>query len=251
MATRSDSIPPFTAASTGHGDGAVPTAGRDRRIVVFGWLAFASLIATQIVAILMSPPDRMMGHTQKIMYIHVPTAWGAFAAFTVVFIFSVLYLWKRQPRHDDVALAAAEVGTAFTAVTLAQGSIWGRPTWGIWWTWDPRLTTTAILLLIFAGYLALRAFTDDPDRRARWAAAVGIFGFINVPIVFMSVRWWRTLHQVQSTGESVAGVYKLGLLMNVVTFTAVMVYFILRRVHAARVERLAESRHEARMVGGI
>jgi heme exporter protein C len=249
MATRSDTFARYTAADPASAEIA-PTAGRDRGLVIFGWLAFAALIITQVVAILMSPPDRMMGHTQKIMYIHVPTAWGAFTAFFIVFVYSLLYLWKRDRRHDDVALASAEVGTAFTAVTLAQGSIWGRPTWGIWWTWDPRLTTTAILLLIFAGYLALRAFTDDPDKRARWSAAVGIFGFINVPIVFMSVRWWRTLHQVQSTGDSVAGVYKLGLLLNVITFTAVMVYFILRRVAAARVERAAESRHEARMIGG-
>jgi heme exporter protein C len=86
-----------------------------------------------------------------------------------------------------------------TGLTLALGSIWGRPTWGVWWTWDPRLTSTAILFMIYAGYLALRGFTDEPERRARWSAAIGILAFLNVPIVYMSVRWWRTLHQIQSS----------------------------------------------------
>lgn len=221
---------------------------RRSRLGLYTWLALAATAVTQAIAIAMSPADAGMGHTQKIMYVHVPTAWGAFLAFGVVFVYSVLYLWKGEQKHDDVALASAEVGTALTALTLAQGSIWGRPTWGIWWTWDPRLTTTAILLLIFAGYLALRAFTEDPEKAGRWSAAVGILGFINVPIVFMSVRWWRTLHQVQSTGDTVAPVYKLGLLMNVITFTVVLFVLIARRVEAARLERLVDARREARIL---
>lgn len=215
---------------------------------LYTWLALALVALTQAIAVALSPADRSMGHTQKIMYVHVPTAWCAFLAFGIVFVYSVLYLWKNEQAHDDAALAAAEVGTALTALTLAQGSIWGRPTWGIWWTWDPRLTTTAILLLIFAGYLALRAFTEDPEKAGRWSAAVGILGFINVPIVFMSVRWWRTLHQVQSTGNAVAPVYKLGLLMNVITFTVLLVALIARRVEAARLERLVDARREARIL---
>lgn len=227
---------------------AAPAAPAKSRLGLYGWLALAAVAATQAIAVALSPADAAMGHTQKIMYVHVPTAWCAFLAFGIVFAYSVLYLWKNEQKHDDAALAAAEVGTALTALTLAQGSIWGRPTWGIWWTWDPRLTTTAILLLIFAGYLALRAFTEDPEKAGRWSAAVGIFGFINVPIVFMSVRWWRTIHQVQSTGDSVAPVYKLGLLMNVITFTVLMLVLIARRVEAARLERLVDARREARIL---
>lgn len=221
-----------------------------RRLAALGWIALALVAIGQVAAIMMSPPDAAMGHTQKIMYVHVPTAWSAFLAFFLVFVFSVGYLWTRNDRQDQLALGAAEVGTALTALTIAQGSIWGRPTWGIWWTWDPRLTTTAIMLLIYVGYLALRAFTDDPERGARWAAAVGILGFINVPIVYMSVRWWRTLHQVQSTTSSVAPAYRIGLLVNVVTVTLLTVYFILKRAESARLERAADAALEQRMLGG-
>jgi heme exporter protein C len=185
-----------------------------------------------------------MGHLQKIMYVHVPAAWVAFAAFFVVFVYSILYLWKRQVKHDLLAASAAEVGTVFTALTIVLGSIWGKPTWGVWWTWDPRLTTTAILLLIFVGYVALRSFTDDDERRARWSAAVGILGFINVPIVYMSVQWWRTIHQVQSTPSKVDAPFAYGLLVNTVAFSLVMVYCIAHRYFTARVERAIEQHVE-------
>lgn len=223
--------------------------GPSRRLARFGITAFALVVATQVIAVLMSPPDAAMGHTQKIMYVHVPTAWSTFVAFFLVFVFSIRYLWGRNERHDQLALGAAEVGAVLTALTLAQGSIWGKPTWGIWWTWDPRLTTTAIMLLIYVGYLALRAFTDDHEKGARWAAAVGILGFINVPIVYMSVKWWRTLHQVQSTSDSVDPRYRIGLLLNVVTFTLVLAYLILKRAEGARLERALDAAVEARMLG--
>jgi heme exporter protein C len=210
----------------------------------FGWFALLFLLASQAFSVLASPPDRDMGDLQKIMYVHVPAAWVAFLAFTIVFAYSVRYLWKRNPAHDLAAFAAAEIGTILTALTIALGSIWARPTWGVWWTWDPRQTTTAILLLIFAGYLALRAFTDDEERRARWSAAVGIFGFINVPIVYMSVRWWRTIHQVQSTPSSVDSVYGLGLLLNSLAFTALLIFLVVARFHLAQLERALESRSE-------
>ncbi len=113
-----------------------------------------------------------MGHLQKIMYVHVPAAWNAFLAFVVVLVGSVMYLWKREEKWDLLAASAAEVAAVLTALTIALGSIWGRPTWGVWWTWDPRLTSTAILLVIIVGYLALRSFVDEPERRARWSAAL-------------------------------------------------------------------------------
>lgn len=224
-----------------------------RWLAVFGWLTLIFLIASQVFAVLTSPPDAAMGDLQKIMYVHVPAAWVAFLAFTVVFAYSLLYLWKRYPRYDLAALAAAETGTVLTGLTIALGSIWGRPTWGVWWTWDPRLTTTAILLLIFAGYLSLRAFTDDEERRARWSAWVGILGFINVPIVFMSVRWWRTIHQVQSTPTGVDSAYGRGLLINSLAFTIVFIFFVVTRYHLARLERTLETLAEesALAEGGV
>jgi heme exporter protein C len=203
------------------------------------WGAFSILffIAAQATAILLSAPDRDMGNLQKIMYVHVPAAWVSMIAFLVVFVASVLFLWKRQLRHDLLAASAAEVGVILTALTLALGSIWGRPTWGIWWTWDPRLTTTAIMLLIYAGYLALRAFTEDEDRRARWSAAVGILAFLNVPIVYMSVRWWRTIHQVQSTPDTVDPNYVIGLRLNAFAFLFLFVFLVGSRYYVARLER--------------
>ena len=207
------------------------------------WLGIVALVAVvvaQAVGVINSPPDRDMGHLQKIMYVHVPAAWNAFIAFFVVAIASLLYLWKGQEKHDLLAASAAEVGTVFTGLTLALGSIWARPTWGVWWTWDPRLTSTAVLFLVFVGYLALRSFVDDADRRAQWSAAVGLLGALNVPIVYMSVKWWRTLHQLQSSPSTVDPEYAVGLRTNGIAILLVLIYFIMKRYRAARVERMAE-----------
>ncbi len=212
-----------------------------RWITVLGWGALLVLVASQLFGLLASPPDRDMGHLQKIMYVHVPAAWSGFIAFFIVFVASGLYLWRRQERHDLLAASAAEVGVVLTALTLALGSIWGRPTWGVWWTWDPRLTTTAILLFLYVGYLSLRSFTEDPDRRARWSAAVGILAFLNVPIVYMSVRWWRTLHQPPSSPATVDAVYAWGLRANAIAFLLVTIYFVARRYQAARLDHEAEA----------
>lgn len=203
----------------------------------FGAFAFLFLIAAQAIAIGASAPDRDMGHLQKIMYVHVPAAWTSFLAFFVVLVFSVRVLWRGDPSDDLLAASAAEVGVLFNALTLALGMIWGKPTWGVWWTWDARLTSTLVLLLIFVGYLSLRAFVDEPDRRARWSAAVGILGAINVPIVYLSVKWWRTLHQVQSMPSTLDPAYTLGLRLNAFAFLFVLIYLVRRRYEAARLER--------------
>lgn len=208
------------------------------------WIAPLALIAAQAFGLLTSPPDRDMGHLQKIMYVHVPAAWNAFIAFFVVLVASVRYLWTRDERQDLLAASAAEAGAVLTALTLMLGSIWGRPTWGVWWTWDARLTSTAVLLMIFVSYLALRAFTDDPERRGRWSAAVGIFGALNVPIVYMSVRWWRTLHQIQSSPSTVDPAYAWGLRLNAIAVLLLLIYFIAKRYDIALSERRAEQRRD-------
>jgi heme exporter protein C len=223
---------------------------RGRGITLLGWIALLALVAGQMVAFRISAPDRDMGNLQKIMYVHVPAAWLAFVAFFVVFVVSLLYLWKRDWRHDLLAAAAAEVGVVLTALTLVLGMIWARPTWGVWWTWDPRLTTTAILLVIYAGYMALRGFVEDSDRRGVWSAAVGILSFLNVPVVYMSVRWWRSIHQVQSSPATVDPAYALGLRVNAVAFLLVALYFLLRRYHAARLEVMAAAQLEERALTG-
>jgi heme exporter protein C len=226
---------------------------QSRGVSIFGWIALITLIAAQVVAFKISAPDRDMGNLQKIMYVHVPSAWIAFIAFFVVFVASILYLWRRDPRHDLVAAAAAEIGVVLTALTLVQGMIWAHPTWGVWWTWDPRLTTTAILLVIYAGYMALRGFVENAEQRGVWSAAVGILSFLNVPVVYMSVRWWRSIHQVQSAPSTVDPAYALGLRLNAIAFLLVALYFLMRRYHAARLEVAAATRLEeqALMGGGI
>ena len=213
-------------------------------------IVLALVAAAQVFGFLTSPPDRDMGHLQKIMYVHVPAAWNAFLAFVVVLVGSVMYLWKREEKWDLLAASAAEVAAVLTALTIALGSIWGRPTWGVWWTWDPRLTSTAILLVIIVGYLALRSFVDEPERRARWSAVVGILGALNVPIVYMSVRWWRTLHQPQSSPSTVDPAYAWGLRLNAIAFLLGLIWLVHTRYRAARLERYSELAAEREALGG-
>jgi len=203
-----------------------------------------------VFSILTSPAEADMGHLQKIMYVHVPAAWMAFISFFVVLVFSVRYLWKKRENDDLLAASAAEVGATFTGLTLMLGMIWGRPAWGVWWVWDARLTSTLVLFLIFVGYLALRAFVDDAEQRARWSAAVGAIGAINVPIVYMSVKWWRTLHQPQSSPSTLDPAYTMGLRLNAIALLLVTIYFIRKRYEIARLERAVEHLAEAAAMGG-
>lgn len=162
------------------------------------WLAFGATLG-----LTWTPPEKFMGDVGRILYVHVPTAWGALVAFTLAMGFAVAYLWNKNPTWDAWNEAACEVGILLGALVLFQGSVWGRPTWGVWWDWDPRLTTTLILVLLFAGVLALRAFVDDPAQRATWAAVAAILAWVDAPIVYFSVKWWRSLHQMQSTPSTV------------------------------------------------
>ena len=203
-----------------------------------GILALFAVTAGLYLAIFYVPPDLLQGDVQRIMYIHVPTAWVAFLAFFVVFLAGIIYLWKRFPEADRLAYASAEIGVLFTALTLIDGAIWGKPTWGTWWTWDARLTTTAILFIIYVGYLMLRSYIDEPERRARLSALVGIIGFIDVPIIYMSVLWFRTLHQppsIQRGGASMPDAMLFTLLFNFGAYTLVYLFFLVKRV---RIESL-------------
>jgi len=163
-----------------------------------GGMALVLILVGLYWALVQAPPDAFQGDVQRIMYLHIPSILTAYLSFFLVFVGSCLYLWKREKRDDILAYSAAEIGVLFTALTIIEGSIWGRPTWGVWWTWDARLTLTAILLLIFVGYLMLRSLIEDETRAATSAAVLGIIGFFDIPLIHMSVYWWRTLHQPPS-----------------------------------------------------
>ena len=212
------------------------------RIRWLGAAALAAMAVGSFVGLFVVEADAEMGEVQRLMYVHVPAAWTAFVAFFVVFLGSVLYLVQRDPRADRLAAGAAEAGVVFISLTLATGMLWGKPTWGVWWTWDPRLTTTALLLAVFVGYLAVRGFAEDPDGRARWSAIVGILGFIQVPIVYLSVVWWRSLHQPPSSPRSVAPEILGAWMLNFGAFLLVFAWLVLRRVRAARLEAELEAR---------
>jgi heme exporter protein C len=163
------------------------------------WIALAAvaglLLARNLYVMLLELPDEAaQGAIYRIIFFHVPGAWTAFVSFFVALVSSVLYLIRKNLRYDAVAVSATEVGLAFGAVNLVTGMIWGRIIWGIWWTWDARLTSMLICWLLYAGYLMLRRAVDDPTQRARFAAVFSIFAFVDVPIVWFSIKWWRTQH---------------------------------------------------------
>ena len=154
-----------------------------------------AMFAMLVGAMLAAPREAVEGEVQRLFYIHVPSALAAYGAFFVLFVASVLVLWKRDMRFDPLARAAAGVGVLFTGLTLATGAIWGKPIWGVYWTWDARLTSTLVLFLIYSGYLLVRSLANRNDEQAaRYAAVLAIIGFVDIPIIHMAVDWWRTLH---------------------------------------------------------
>ena len=158
-------------------------------------IAPLTLFACGLWVFAFAPTETEQGFVQKIMYIHVPSVIVTYLAFFVTFAFGIAYLWKRLLVFDRIAKVSAEIGLIFCAMVLLSGAIWGRPTWGTYWVWDARLTTTLLLFLIFLGYFLLRISVQDREKEARFASVLGIIGFLDIPIVHKSVEWWRTLHQ--------------------------------------------------------
>lgn len=218
---------------------------RGRRII--GSLALLSILLGLYFGLIVAPPDAYQGESQRIMYLHIPSILTAYLSFFIVFIGSCLFLWKREKRDDILAYSAAEIGVLFTGLTILEGAIWGKPTWGVWWTWDARLTLTAILFLIFVGYLMLRSLIEDEARGAVCGAVLGIIGFLDIPLIHMSVYWWRTLHQSPSIlrpdklpWENVHPSMLIALSVNFVAF--ILFYFYLLSLRF----RLGEMREEAK-----
>ncbi len=210
-----------------------------RAQTVLGAAAVLLLAAGAYVGLFASPPDAFQGQYVRIMYAHVPNAWVAYVAFAITCGASILYVWKRAPAYDHVAHSATELGVLFTGLALATGSIWGRPVWGTWWTWDARLVTTAVLFLIYTGVLLVRGLTDDPRRGARLAAVIAIVGFLDVPVIHYSVAWFRTLHQPASITRGdikMAPPMLAALMISLLAFTVLFAYLLSLRIQLARLD---------------
>ena len=216
------------------------------------WLGSLSLAASAValaMALIWAPPDQVQGELVRIMYVHVPSAWLAYLAFAVVFIASVAWLWTRAPWTDAVAVASAEIGVLFTGLTLVQGSIWAKPTWGVWWTWEPRLLTTAAMFVMYVGYLLARSLSTDFERRATRAAVLGVVFVVDVPIVHLSVLWLNSLHQLPTVlraggGPSLDDRMLATLLASVVAGTLVYAWLLTERtaLELARQARIQRDR---------
>jgi heme exporter protein C len=169
-------------------------------VLLLGALSFVGMMVAIWAIFLYAPTDAIEGLSQRIFYFHVPLAWLAMLSFVIVALGGIVYLWRDDERWDWLALAAAEVGTVCTTLTLLTGSLWGRATWGTWWTWDARLTTTLILWFLYVAYLMLRSYLGATRTSARARAVLAIVGVIDVPIIYESVNWWRTLHPSAEIG---------------------------------------------------
>jgi heme exporter protein C len=212
-------------------------------IRVLGGLAVLAMLAGLVMAFAVAPREVTQGNVQRIMYVHVPAVWVAYLAFLMVFVASLVFLWTRSPGADRLAQAGAEVGVLFLGVNIATGSIWGKPTWGTWWTWDARLTSVTVVFLIYVGYLLLRRMIDDPERGARYAAIVGILGAPNIYLVHVSVQWWRTLHQpptlMKAGGATLAPIFWWTILANFLAFALLSAYFVTKRTRLLQWEQEA------------
>jgi heme exporter protein C len=220
-----------------------------------GWLSLASMIVLALFGLWGAPPDAVQGDAQRLMYLHVPAAWIAYLAFGVTALGSALWLWPRTRATvwDRVAGASAEIGVIFTALTLVLGSLWGKPVWGVWWAWDARLVTTAVLFFLYLGYLALRRVPAAADVRAKRCAIAALVAFVDVPIVHFSVTWWRTLHQKATVfnpelDAKIHGTMALALWVGVLAFTLLYVYLLDLRY---RLETLEEDLEERELEAAI
>ena len=190
-------------------------------------LGFALMLAALYMALVYAPTEKYAGAVQRIFYFHVPLAWVGFLAFLVVFIGSILYLWKRSVIWDSIAWASAEVGVVFTSLVLITGSIWAKAAWGIWWTWDARLTATLVLWFVYVAYLMVRGYAREESQGARLSAVLGIVGFINVPIVALAINLWRTQHPTALIFEGgLAPTMLATLLVCVVAFTVLYILLV-------------------------
>lgn len=202
-------------------------------------VAGVAILIALYMALVIAPREATMGDVQRIFYWHVATAWVGFLAFFVTFVASIAYLRTGLRKWDIIAVSSVEVGMAYSVIMTITGSLWAKPIWNTWWTWEPRLTSVTIMLLVYASYLLLRRMIDEPARQARFAAVYGIAGFISVPITFMAVRWWRTIHPVifESEGFNLTSTMLAALIVSVFAFSLLYAALLLLR---SRLEHAAD-----------
>ena len=219
---------------------------RDRLTPLLGLATLLAFVVGLYFAAV-SPPDVNQGDLVRIFYIHVPSAWLSYLAYAGTFAFALGYLVTRRRNLDRLAAASAEIGLLFTALTLFGGSLWGKPTWGTYWTWDPRITTTALSLLIYGGYFIVRGLIEDPERRARVSAVIGVMGTLYIPVNYMSVYWWRSLHQTPTIdvlgGLRLAADPRMLLAFFAMLIAFSILYFYLLRLRG-KLAALVEAREE-------
>ena len=195
------------------------------------WLSVALMVISLYMVFIYAPTEQTMGIVQRIFYLMVPVAWLALLAFIVIFISSILYLTKKESKWDTLGRSSAELGIIFTTLTLTTGSIWARPIWGVWWTWEPRLTATLVLWLIYLAYFMVRSLATEESRGATFAAVVGIIGFLDVPIIGMATSLWRGLHPPMIIFQGgIAPPMLLTLLVSIAAYTALYFLLLIQRV---------------------
>ena len=216
----------------------------DKTIFYLNRVAIAMMVIALILIFFVVPTEQTMGHVQRIFYFHVGSAWAGSVAFFVALMGGVIYLWKRDRQWDKVALASVEIGLVFITITIASGSIWGKPAWNTWWIWSPRLTSITVLWLVYAAYFMLRGAIDDPEKRARFSAVYVIMGFATVIITFYSIRLLRDIHpalqgsSVDAQGEQVlTGMMTFTMIYSFITFSVLYAALLLDRM---RLEYLSD-----------
>lgn len=208
-----------------------------------------AILVALYMAFILAPIERTMGLIQKIFYFHVASAWLSFFAFFIVFLASIIYLAKKTRHWDIIGYSSAQIGVIFCTIVLVTGPIWGRPVWGIWWTWDARLTSTLVLWLIYIAYLMLRSYIYEPNRKATLSAVLGIIGFLDVPFVYFSIRWWRTQHPqpVIAGGEKsgLAPEMLAALIVSVIAFTILYIFLMRQIVQLEKVQDDLDHLHKS------
>lgn len=229
--------------------GGLQNAVRDARL----WLLLitaALVLVDGYLIFMVAPTDAASGHVQRIFYVHVPISILSFLGFLLCAVGGIGYLIRRTERWDRLAHASAEIGVVFVTLALVTGMIWGRPVWNAWWQWEPRLTTTLILWFIYVAYLMIRQYAPTPQQGRTWSAVVGIIGFIDVPIVYYSVQWWRSIHPKQVIGPEAAEgalepIMAQILIFSLVAMLALFLYLLLERIALRGIEdRLSQARRE-------